>query len=293
LDTRIKKEQAASPAPGHGKSSGREGFKQALILSGRYLHIMFNDRVRTLMLLLQAPLIALLIALVADGKQYEEYPMTESLLFALSCSAFWLGLLNSIQEVCKERNILKREYMTGLRLDAYICSKISVMALVCLVQAFMLTAVFSVTVGLPDKGVVFAPFFDLFIAVFLTTLSASATGIFVSSLFKNADRAMTVAPLLIIPQLLFSGVIFELSGAKEVMSYAVVCRWSMESLGTTARLNELPTVINEMVIPPEASDFYEITAAHLLTTWAVLFGFVVLFSLAAGLVLMNLNKERG
>jgi hypothetical protein len=254
---------------------------------------MFNDRVRTLMFLLQAPLIALLIALVADGKQYEEYPMTESLLFALSCSAFWLGILNSIQEVCKERNILKREYMTGLRLDAYICSKVSVMALVCLVQAFMLTAVFSVLVGLPAQNVVFAPFFDLFVAVFLTALSASATGIFVSSLFKNADRAMTVAPLLLIPQLLFSGIIFELSGATEVMSYAAVCRWSMESLGTTARLNELPTVFNEMVIPPEASGFYETTAAHLLTTWAALCGFVVIFSLAAGLVLMNINKERG
>lgn len=43
--------------------------------------------------------------LVANDKQFEQYEMTKSLLFALSCSAFWVGMLNAIQEVCKERSM--------------------------------------------------------------------------------------------------------------------------------------------------------------------------------------------
>ena len=39
--------------------------------------------------------------IVADGKQFEQYEMTKSLLFALSCSAFWVGMLNAIPYACK------------------------------------------------------------------------------------------------------------------------------------------------------------------------------------------------
>lgn len=90
---------------------------------------MLNDRQRMLLLLLQAPLLAYLITLVANGKEFEQYEVTKSLLFALSCCGFWIGILSSIQEICKERNILKREYMTGLNLCSYILSKVVVLGL--------------------------------------------------------------------------------------------------------------------------------------------------------------------
>ena len=117
------------------------------------MKLVWNDKQRLLLLLLQAPLLALLISLVADGQQYEQYEMTKSLLFALSCSGFWIGMLNSIQEICKERTIMKREYMTGLSLSAYISSKIIVLGGLCLVQSLMVTGVFSMLVGLPEEGV--------------------------------------------------------------------------------------------------------------------------------------------
>ncbi len=44
---------------------------------------------------------------------------------------------------------------------------------------------------------------------FITALASAAMGLFVSSLFTNADRAMTVAPILLMPQILFSGLIFK------------------------------------------------------------------------------------
>ena len=50
----------------------------------------------------------------------------KSRIFALSCVAIWLGIFNTIQEVCKERVILKRELMAGLGLTVYVFSKLLV-----------------------------------------------------------------------------------------------------------------------------------------------------------------------
>jgi ABC-type multidrug transport system ATPase subunit/pSer/pThr/pTyr-binding forkhead associated (FHA) protein/ABC-type multidrug transport system permease subunit len=275
------------------KKTSTKFLSGSLILCKRNLHTLINDRIRLLLILLQAPLLAMLISIVADGNQFDDYRITRSLLFALSCSAFWIGILNSIQEVCKERNILKREYMAGLRLDSYIVSKLAMLAIVCAIQSLMLTTVVALTIGLPDFGVFTNAYIEFLITVYLTAISASSIGIFVSSLFKNADRAMTVAPILLMPQLLFSGMIFELSGASNYISFIITCRWSMQGLGTTANLNSLDSITKEgLRISNEFSNFYEFTVFNLVSMWTILFSFVIVFSIFAMLILRNINYER-
>jgi ABC-type multidrug transport system ATPase subunit len=266
------------------------------VLSARYLKLVANDRQRLLLLLIQAPLLAVLISFVANEKKFVEYEMTKSLLFALSCSAFWVGMLNAIQEICKERNIMKREYMTGLSLSTYISSKIMVLGLLCFIQSLLITGVFGAMVGLPDEGVLLPPFIELLITTFITALASTAMGLFVSSLFTNADRAMTVAPILLMPQILFSGLIFKLSDATEVISWFAVCRWSMEGYGTTANLNDLPLKMqNEFKnIPIEhvKEDFFEFTPEHMLQSWGILLLYIVIFLVLARIVLAKVGKEK-
>lgn len=273
----------------------RSGLRQMRVLSARYLRLMVNDRQRLLLLLLQAPALALLISFVKDGNQFEQYGMTKSLLFALSCSAFWVGILNSIQEVCKERNILKREYMTGLRLGPYILSKFLVLGILCLVQSLLLTGVFLLRVGRPEEGVMTAPELEIFATTFLTAFSAAAMGVFASSMFKNADRAMTVAPILLMPQILFSGLLFKLEGVTKVISWFAICRWSMEGYGTTANLNGLEYVVTvgekPMTIAHEAEEFFEFTKGHLVQAWMLLAAFVVGFGIVSIIGLRNIRKN--
>lgn len=267
---------------------------QLPVLCSRYMKLVFNDRQRLLLLLLQAPALALLISLVANGKQFEQYEMTKSLLFALSCSAFWVGMLNAIQEVCKERCIMKREYMTGLSLNAYISSKILVLGLLCLLQSFLIIIVFAQTVGLPDEGILFNPLLELWISTFLTAVASAAMGLFVSSLFTNADRAMTVAPILLMPQILFSGLIFKLEGITESISWLAVCRWSMEGYGTTANLNELELKLQQegVMIPHEAESFFDFTKTHMFQSWLILLAFVIIFVVLARIVLSTISREK-
>lgn len=276
-----------------GKSK-KNRLLQLRVLSARYLKLFVNDKQRLLLLLIQAPLLAVLISFVADGKQFEQYEMTKSLLFALSCSAFWVGMLNSIQEICKERSIMKREYMTGLSLSAYVSSKIIVLGLMCLLQSFMITGIFSAMIGLPEEGVLMNAFAEVLITTFITALASTAMGLLVSSLFTNADRAMTVAPILLMPQILFSGLIFKLSGATEIISWVAVCRWSMEGYGTTANLNDLPLRLQQegLQIIHEAEDFFEFTSSHLLNSWMILILYTAIFLILARIVLSKIGREK-
>lgn len=271
----------------------KKGF-QLSVLCSRYCKLVVNDRQRLLLLLLQAPILAFLISLVADGNQFEQYEITECLLFSLSCSAFWVGMLNAIQEICKERTILKREYMTGLSLNAYILSKILVLGIICLIQSVMILGVFAITIGLPESGLFISPFLELLITTFLTAIASTAMGLFVSSLFSNADRVMTLAPILLMPQLLYSGIIFKLKGVTEIISWFTVCRWGMEGYGTTANLNQMPLKLQQegLQIPHEAEEFFTFTNEHMLKVWIFLILFVIVFLVLARIALAKIEKER-
>ena len=278
------------------RSSGKkkERIRQLPVLCARYLKLVLNDRKRLLLLLLQAPVLAMLISLVADGNQFDQYEMTKSLLFALSCSAFWVGMLNSIQEICKERTILRREYMTGLSLTSYLISKIVVLSLLCVVQSILIIAAFGSTVGMPEEGLLLPPSAELFITTFLTSAASAAMGLFISALFYNPDRAMTVAPILLMPQILFSGLIFQLEGITETASWLAVCRWSMEGYGTTANLNDLPKKLELQGVPIErnAEDFYEFTSSHLMGAWGYLIFFMILFLVLGRVALQSVKHEK-
>lgn len=216
--------------------------RQCLTLFKREVALLMNDHMRTLLLLLQAPLLAALISFVAGGDCFVVFEDTQSCLFALSCAAFWIGILDSVQEICKERAILRREYEGGIRLSAYLVSKLSVLGLLCLIQSLLLVNVFMLSTGVPQHSLLWSPF-ELVVTTFLTAGSAMCLGLLVSALFRNPDRAIAMAPLLIMPQILFAGLVFDLNDVARPLSYVVNCHWAMEAYGTTADLNDLGLAI--------------------------------------------------
>ena len=295
---------------------------QLKVMCSRYLKLVMNDRQRLWLLLLQAPLLGLLIAFVADENAFLQHTSTKSILFALSCSAFWIGILSAIQEICKERTILRREYMTGLSLPAYVLSKVTVLGGACVIQTLLMTAVFAVGVGikaapgLMDVALMLPLILEVWVTVLLTALAAAAMGLFVSSLFDNADRAMTVAPILLMPQILFSNIIFKLEGVTEGISWIVACRWSMQALGTTADLNNLKLpdpdpitfpaklgllprqeagineAIREATTKPIFEEMFESEVVRLLGTWGILVLFVVGFLVLSGVMLRKVGDTK-
>ena len=268
--------------------------RQLPILTLRYMELLKNDLPRLAILFLQPILIALLLSVVAIDKVFDIYEDTKSILFSLSCAGIWIGLFNSIQEICKERVILKREYMGDLKLHWYVLSKFAVQTILGLVQALLITGIFTLTVGAADKGILFSgPFVETFITVWLTIEAAMALGFVISSLAKSGDKAMTLAPFVLIIQLLFSGILFELKGAGEKISYVTISKWSVESLGSIARLNDLTMKIQQQ-IPTAEHKFQEIfksTGAHLTQNWLIMGGMTIVCMILCTVLLRSLSKD--
>ena len=80
---------------------------------------------------------------------------------------------------------------------------------------------------------------EIIVLIFLTIYAAAGMGLLLSSITKSADRAMAIAPFVLIVQLIFSGILFELNGVTDKLSYLTYSRWAMESIGSTCDLNSL------------------------------------------------------
>ena len=267
---------------------------QLFYLSLRYAELIKNDLPRLLLIFLQPLIIGGLLFIVSDEDVFDIYESTKSMMFALSCSGIWMGLFNSIQEICKERVIIKREYMANLKLPIYILSKFIIQAVIGLAQALILTAVFLLAVGKSKEGILLDHFYpEMLLTVWLTILASMAIGFIVSSLVKTGDKAMAVAPFILIVQLLFSGILFTLEGVGEWISYLTISRWSVEALGSIVNLNgmelrmqkDIPTLVHE------AEDFFEFSGGHLWSTWGILLGMTVAFSVISVILLRNVARD--
>jgi len=222
-------------ATGKKKKQQKSRIAQFAVMSSRYAKLIANDRVRLLILLI-LPCLSFALLFVKSGNEYEDYAMTNIMLFALAIICFTIGLFSSIQEICKEKNILRREYMAGLSLTSYLMSKVAVLGIVCLFQSIVITVVSVTFIGKPEEGLFLPPVLETFVVIFLITFGATATGLFVSALFKNPDRALTVAPAFIALQLIFSGVIFGLSDEIAFMGAITLCHWGVCALGNSAKI---------------------------------------------------------
>lgn len=227
-----------------GKKKGTSSLRQTAILIKRYVELQVHDLKRMMIQLLMAPgLGVLLYAAFNETYPFQAAGDTQKIALTLACCAFWIGLFNSIQEICKEAPIYRRERMANLKLLPYVSSKLIVNAVFDLIQTLLLVVVVALLLGMPEQGMQLAsaPFMEILITTYLTMLSATCIGLVVSALVNNSDQAISFAPILLIPQILFSGMIVELSGIINTISYIISCRYACVAYCTTANINSLPS----------------------------------------------------
>ena len=235
------------PELGKGADDHKKGtssLRQTVILVKRYVELQVHDTKRMLIQFLMAPGLGLLLyAAFKESYPFEASFDTQKLALTLACCAFWIGLFNSIQEICKEGQIYRRERMANLKLLPYVGSKLIVNGIFDLIQTFLLVGVVALLLGMPEQGMQLynAPFMEIWLTSYLTMLSATCIGLVVSALVNNSDQAISFAPILLIPQILFSGIIVELEGIIDTISYVISCRYACVAYCTTADINNLPS----------------------------------------------------
>ena len=277
-----------------GQAKRSSAIRQWMILVQRYIELIKNDVMRLGILILQPVIIGILLYIVSDENVFAVYENTKTMMFSLCCSGIWIGLFNSIQEICKERSILRREYMTNLKLPVYIFSKFFVQAIIGFVQAALLSGSFLIAVAKDGSGIFLDSYVpEIIFTIWIVILASEALGFVVSANAKSGDKAMVVAPFLLIVQLLFSGILFKLEGVGEYISYATASRWTVEALGSIVDLNELPLRMQEEypMIEHEIEDFFEATAGHVEKCWGILAGMAILLLVVSVLSLRRLPKD--
>ena len=93
---------------------------QILIYLGKQFRFFINES--DWKVLPMAAVIAALVGMVIRRRFFVN--MEGSLIgaFALSCMAIWNGCFNSIQSVCRERAIIKREHRSGMHISSYVAA---------------------------------------------------------------------------------------------------------------------------------------------------------------------------
>ena len=207
----------AEAGGGHGlvKKKRSTGIAaQTVWLTLRQLRIRINDRKNTAILLAQAPIIALLTILVFDQRSM-------SALFLTVISAIWFGCNNAVREIVSEWPIYRRERMFNLHLTSYLASKLVPNIMLAAVQIGIFLAIVAGHLGLVNP-------LETYLALLLAACSSILMGLFVSALFDSPDKAMAVLPIVLIPQIVFSGVIAPLkSSLLEGFGCMMISRWSV------------------------------------------------------------------
>jgi ABC-type multidrug transport system ATPase subunit len=150
--------------------------------------------------------------------------------------ALFLGLTMSAEEIFRDRKILKRERFLHLSKSSYLVSKVGIMFLISAIQTFSFVLIGNLVLGIPVTELRY------WMVLFSCSCFANMLGLNISASFNSAVTIYILIPLLVIPQLLLSGVVisFDKFNPKvgkpvgiPVMGEVMASRWAFEALMVT------------------------------------------------------------
>lgn len=195
-------------------------FHQFWWLTIRYFNIKLNDRVNTLVLIGQAPIIAGLICLIFQS-------ISLAVPFLLAVCAVWFGTNNAAREIVGEAPIYKRERMFNQGVLAYMFSKITVLSAFAAVQSLLFTLIISLNFN--DTSPSWNNPSGTFLWMLSLSIASTMMGLLLSAIVSTTEKVMTLVPIALIPQIMLAGVVAKIENQfVEILSYATLSRWGTE-----------------------------------------------------------------
>lgn len=220
--------------------------KQTHLFSLRDIQAKIHNRQYMIINLLEAPVLAFILAFIVryynvDDQLLSGYVFGKNLnlpayLFMSIIVALFMGLTVSAEEIIRDRKILKREAFLHLSRSSYIFSKISILFALSAIQTLLFTLVGSYILEI--KGL----FFEHWFILFTVSCFANLLGLNISSAFNSAVTIYILIPLLLIPQLILSGVVVKFDKLNPVIGNTatvpfvgdvMASRWAFESAMVT------------------------------------------------------------
>ncbi len=215
--------------------------KQTFIFAKRDLLSKLSNKQYMLINLLEAPLLAIILAFLV---RYKNSPDALSYIFRFNDNlpvylmmaiivALFMGLTVSAEEIIKDRKILKRESFLNLSWNSYLLSKISILFALSAIQTILFTVIGNLILEIHGMTMTY------WLVLFTISCTANVMGLNISSAFNSAVSVYILIPLLIIPQMVLSGLLFSFDKLNELVSTkgkvpvvadVMASRWAYEAL---------------------------------------------------------------
>lgn len=197
-----------------------------------------------------AALIAGLVGIVMSGDFMVTMEGTLMCAFAMACVCIWNGSFNSIQVICRERDVIKREHRSGMHVSSYIAAHMMYQLLLCLLQTIVtLLVCYLVGMKYTGKGL-FTPWLilDIGITMLLITYAADMLSLWISTLCHSTTTAMTIMPFVLIFQLIFSGSMIAIPPFAKPITMLTISNPGIKAMCAQTQVNDLPyETITDMV----------------------------------------------
>jgi hypothetical protein len=241
--------KAAKPAQKVQKSKIRRvsGVKQFFILSARNTSILLKDRISLIMLLALAPILGL-FNIIWGSNLFDPVDGNVSRVMAMwfmaAVIAVLVGSMSSIREIVKEMDIYKRERAVGLKVLPYTLSKLWIGAVLSIYAGAVILFFIIILVNPSVPSII--GYLSMFITIVLGIFAGYLLGLLISALVPNQNSAMIMLIAVLVPQLLFAGVLIPLEHIPlgKPISTIISTRWVWEafvrSTGIGNPLNDDP-----------------------------------------------------
>ncbi|SDJ96506.1 ABC-type multidrug transport system, ATPase component [Catalinimonas alkaloidigena] len=215
-------------------------FKQFVVFTTRDLLSKVTNTQYLAINLLEAPLLAFLLAFIirfqnsTDGTYVFRFNDNIPAFILMSVVvALFMGLTVSAEEIIRDRKIQRRESFLNLSRSSYLMSKVTILFLLSAIQTLTFVMIGNWILGI--QGMHLSYWFILF----TVSCFANMLGLNISASFNSAVTIYILIPLLLIPQLILSGAIFNFDklnqwvstkGKTPLIADMMASRWGFEAL---------------------------------------------------------------
>ncbi len=216
-------------------------WKQFLIFLERNLQTKKANTQYLLISLLEAPLLAAIVAMLTRYAPETGYTVMDnknlvSFFFMAVIVAIFMGMSVSAEEIFKDRSLLKRERFLRLSHNGYIWSKIVFLAGLSLIQTLLFILVGHAIMGIHGMLGIW------WVILFASAFVANLTGLVLSQSLSSIVAIYITIPLLLIPQILLCGLVVKFddlnpsskTGNVPFIGEVIPSRWAFEALAVSS-----------------------------------------------------------
>ncbi len=245
IESKFQKQESKDDLPANNFKIPNK-IEQFKIFSIRNILSKLANKQYMLINFLEAPLLAIIIGyftkyiagtdsdpnayLFSDNENLPAY------FFMSIIVALFMGLTVSAEEIIKDRKLLKRESFLNLSRFSYINSKTLILFLISAIQTFSFVIVGNFILGIEGMGL------NFWLVLFTTSCAANMIGLNISAALNSVVAIYILIPFILVPQLLFSGVIVNFDKLHKNITHEkyvpiigdlMTSRWAYEALAVT------------------------------------------------------------